>query len=510
MRVATRLQRSQHYDAVAGVDLGSNSFHMIVARVDEGQIHLLDRMREHVRLASGLDANRRLTEEAITRALGCLERFGQRVRELPRGAVRAAGTNTLRQAKNSAEFLARAEKALGHPIEIISGREEARLIYLGVAQSVPDERGRRLVVDIGGGSTECIIGEQFDAISTESLYIGCISSTALYFPGGVLRKEDFRRAEIAARLELQTIGKRYRSIGWQRCFGSSGTIMSIRGILAANGWSSQGITQPGLKKLRKAMIEAGSIGRLQLAGLEPDRVQVLAGGVAILRAIFKSLKIDRMEAASGALREGLVYDLLGRIRHEDVRDRTIRWLSEHYSVDELHAMRVERTASACLEQVGEAWSLNVEDGRHFLSWAARLHEIGLEVAHSGYHKHSAYIVKNADMPGFSRRDQELLAAIIHAHRRKFLREHLAHLAPEMTLLAIRLGVIFRLAVALNRSRSTKPLPKIELEAKKNQLSIRFPGDWLEHHPLTRADLEEDATRLQGVGIDLQVEPLPKS
>lgn len=489
---------------VAGVDLGSNSFHMIVARVDEGQLHILDRMRERVRLAAGLDADRHLTPEAADRAVACLERFGQRVRELPQGAVRAAGTNTLRQAKDSGDFIARAEKALGHPIEIISGREEARLIYLGVAHSIADDTERRLVVDIGGGSTECIIGEQFETVATESLYMGCVSYSMRHFPGGALRREDFRRAEISALLELQSIERHYRSVGWSLCFGSSGTILAIGEILRANGWAENGITRKGLKRLRRVMVEAGHLSRLQLAGLDPDRASVLPGGVAILLAIFKSLEVERMSPATGALREGLLYDLLGRIRREDVRDRTIRWLAEHYSVDDEQASRVERTALSILGQVATSWGLEGEDARHHLTWAARLHEIGLEVAHTGYHKHSAYIVENADMPGFSRNEQQLLAAIIHAHRRKFLREHLAKLPPEKVETAIHLGVIFRLSVALNRSRSARPLPKVSVEARRSAISLEFPKDWLEENPLTRADLEEDAARLLGVGIQLTV------
>jgi exopolyphosphatase / guanosine-5'-triphosphate,3'-diphosphate pyrophosphatase len=490
-------------ETVAGVDLGSNSFHMIVARVDEGQLHVLDRMRERVRLAAGLDNNRKLTDEAIERALACLERFGQRVRELPQGAVRAAGTNTLRQAKNGSVLLDRAKKALGHPIEIISGREEARLIYLGVSHSVPDEDGRRLVIDIGGGSTECIIGEQFDTISTESLYMGCVSYSMRYFPGGVLRKEDFKRAEISALLELQSIERRYRHLGWQSAYGSSGTILAIAEVLRANGWGDGGITRKGLKKLKKAMVEVGSVAKLQLAGLEPDRAQVLPGGVAILSAVMKAMRPEVVSPATGALREGLLYDLLGRIRHEDVRDRTIRWLSDHYSVDDEHATRVERTAWRILDQVAEPWALDPEDARHVLSWAARLHEIGLEVAHTGYHKHSAYIVEHADMPGFGRGEQQMLAAIIMAHRRKFLRDYFANLAPDQIEPALRLATIFRLAIGLNRSRSTRPLPPFEARAKKNQVSLKFPDGWLDENPLTRADLDEDAEKLKASEIALE-------
>ncbi len=492
------------FSTVAAVDLGSNSFHMIVARVDEAQLHVVDRMRERVRMADGLNERRELTEESMARALACLERFGQRVRELPVGAVRAAGTNTLRQAKNGAEFLEQAQRALGHPVEIISGREEARLIYLGVAQSVPDAAGRRLVVDIGGGSTECIIGERFDAISTESLYMGSVSFTKQFFSDGALDKERFRRAEIAARLELQSLRRHYQSLGWQACYGSSGTVLSVAKLLRDNGWSTRGVTRKGMKKLRNALCEAGHVNKLTLPGLDPERAPVLAGGLAILNAVFKSLRIDDMSPSTGALREGLLYDLLGRIRHEDVRDRTIRWLGEHHSVDFEQATRVEQAALFALGEVVEAWSLQREEARHYLSWASRLHEIGLEISHAGYHKHSAYIVENADMPGFSKTEQQLLAVVIRCHRRKILREHFAKLPPGRVETALRLSVLFRLACCLNRSRSSRPLPDFTISAKKNVLSVSFAQDWLDDNPLTLADLREDTARLAELGLQLRI------
>ncbi|HEY3495374.1 MAG TPA: exopolyphosphatase, partial [Polyangiaceae bacterium] len=439
-------------DTVAGVDLGSNSFHMIVARVDAGQLHVVDRLRERVRLAQGLDAEKNLTPAAMERALACLNRFGQRVRDLPQGAVRAAGTNTLRQARNSAEFLERAGELLGHPIEIIAGREEARIIYLGVAHSVPADDGRRLVIDIGGGSTECILGEGFESVATESLFMGCVSYTTRFFASGKLERDDFRRAETAAMLELRSLEYRYKTLGWQTCYGSSGTALAIAEILNGPGFGEQGVTRKGLKKLRAALCEAGHVNRLDLPGLDPDRALVLPGGLAILMAAFKSLGIEKMEPAFGALREGLLYDLLGRVGHEDVRERTIRWLAERNHVDTGHAARVERTALYCLDQVAPAWTLDRSEARHYLIWAARLHEIGLEIAHTGYHRHGAYIIENADMPGFSKDEQKMLAAIVHAHRRKFRREAFATLNAGRSHVAIRLALLFRLAYCLNRSR----------------------------------------------------------
>ena len=488
---------------VAGVDLGSNSFHMIVARVDAGQLHIVDRMRERVRLASGLGADHRVSDEAMERGLACLTRFGQRVRDLPQGSVRAAGTNTLRQAKNAPEFLELAREALGHPIDIIAGREEARLIYLGVAHGVPNTPGRRLVIDIGGGSTECILGEGFDPIATESLFMGCVSFTNRFFPGGAITRDAFRRAQTAAALELQSIERPYRARGWQACYGSSGTVLAIAETLEQSGWAEDGLTRKGLKKLRAALCEAGSTGKVLLPGVDPDRAAVLPGGLAILLAAFKSLGIEHMSPAQSALREGLLYDLIGRIRHEDVRERSIRWLAERSHVDLEQAARVERTALRALDGVAAPWQLDDEEARSYLTWAARLHEIGLEIAHTGFHKHGAYIVANADMPGFSRNDQHLLAFIVHAQRRKFPVDDLLLLPAAQRERARRLGIVFRLACCLNHSRSSEP-PAFELKLDGQRLVLRFEAAGFEQSPLTRADLDEEAARLAAVGVELEV------
>jgi exopolyphosphatase/guanosine-5'-triphosphate,3'-diphosphate pyrophosphatase len=489
---------------VAGVDLGSNSFHMIVARVDEGQLHIVDRMRERVRLASGLDAAHRLSEEAMQRAYDCLTRFGQRVRELPFGAVRAAGTNTLRQAKNAAVFLERAQHALGHPIDVIAGREEARLIYLGVAHGVPNEPGRRLVIDIGGGSTECILGEGFEPVATESMFMGCVSYSDRFFRGGAVDRDGFRRAQLAAALELRSIERSYRVLGWQTCYGSSGTVLAIAEVLRANGWAGQGVTRKGLKKLRAALCEAREVRALSLPGLDPERAGVLPGGLAILLAAFKSLGIESLEPAQSALREGLLYDLVGRIRHEDVRERSIRWLADRSRVDLEQAARVERTATHCLDQVAAAWGLTSEEDRHYLAWAARLHEIGLEISHTGFHKHGAYIVGNADMPGFSKNEQQLLSFIVQAQRRKVPLDALAALPEAQRQRALRLGILFRLACCLNRSRSSDALPSVELKAEGRRLFLRLGADGFEQSPLTRADLAEEGERLAAAGIELEL------
>ena len=488
-------------DTVAAVDLGSNSFHLVVARRVEDDLQILDRSRERVALAEGLDEKKRLTEEAQTRALECLSRFGERLRGMPRDSVRAVGTSALRVARNAHGFLDQANAALGHPVEIIPGPEEARLIYLGVAHDVSGNGHLRLVVDIGGGSTECILGRRFDARRTDSLHMGCVHWSMRFFPGGVLSEEAMNRAVIAARLEVRSLEAAYREAGWEECLGSSGTIVNVEAILRENAWSDGGITDKGLRRLRKAIAAAGNTGKLDLPGLQPDRVGVIAGGVAILTAVFEGLGIERMRASQGALREGVLYDLLGRIRHEDVRFRTIRTLAERFAVDREQGERVRKTAHDLFAQVAKEWNLSDEEDDRMLAWASRLHEIGLAISYSGHHKHGAYLVENSQMPGFSREDQLALASLIGAHRRKPMIEKMETLPPAMQKTTLRLCLLLRLAVLLNRGRTADAAPRIAMEVGKSGYALRFPSGWLEANPLLRADLEEEARQLRALGLE---------
>jgi exopolyphosphatase/guanosine-5'-triphosphate,3'-diphosphate pyrophosphatase len=490
--------------AVSGVDLGSNSFHMIVARLEaDGRVHVLDRLREPVRLAAGLNEQRELSDKAAERAIAALERFAQRLRGLSQEAVRAVGTNTLRQAKNGPSFLERAEAALGYPIEIISGHEEARLIYLGVAHSIADDVGRHLVIDIGGGSTELVIGERFESIALDSLYMGCVSFTARFFPNGNLTRDTFRRAEVAAAIELSSLREQYRGIGWQRATGSSGTALAIHEVLRANRWGDA-ITLEGLKNIKHALIDQGNVSKVALRGLELDRAPVFAGGVAIMKAVFETLGIDKMQTSTGALREGIVYELLGRVDHEDVQERTVRTFADRYKVDPKQAERVKQTALELLRQVEGPLEMDAESAELYLAWAATLHEIGLSIAYSGFHKHSAYLLEHAEMPGFSREQQRVLATIVREHRRKIAREPFAHLGKGYRKSAFQLALIFRLAVRLHRSRGNSPVPPLTFQAAKNELSLGFPAGFLEEHPLTRADLDEEVEQLRAAGVTLNV------
>jgi len=498
------MRASPKSDTYGAVDLGSNSFHMFVVRVSNNEMQVLDRVRERVRLAAGLDAENHLSEEAESRALRSLERFGERLREIPPQLVRAVGTNTLRRARHATDFLRRASDALGHQIEVISGVEEARLIYLGVSHSLPNSSERRLVVDIGGGSTECIVGERFEPLEAASLYMGCVSYSMHFFPNGQITEKNLLKAETAARVELETIERRLKALGWTASFGSSGTVIAIEQMLRDNNWSSRGISRKGLRKLRKAVLRAGSIDKLSIPGLKADRAPVLPGGLAILGAVFESLEIEEMSSSTGALREGILYDLLGRIRHEDVRDRTIERLVQQYHVDREQAARVERTALALLDQVAPAWQLSDPETRQLFLWAARLHEVGRAVSYSGYHKHGAYLVAHSEMPGFSTDDQMLLAALVGSHRRKLSLESFKELRSVSPDQALKLCILLRLAVLVNRGRSPRPSPPFEVHAEKNKLTVRFPEGWLEDHPLAHADLSEETIFLKKTDFHLLV------
>lgn len=496
------MPRSSAPRTVAAVDLGSNSFHMVVAQAVGGELRLVDRLRERVALAEGLVRGKRLSAAARRRALACLQRFGQRLRGVPPGSVRAVGTNTLRQLSDTDEFLVEAAAALGHPVEVISGQEEARLIYLGAAHAVGANGKKRLVVDVGGGSTEVIVGKGREPLRADSLYMGCVTWSREHFPDGFVTREGMQAARLAARQELEGIARAYRRAGWTEVLGCSGTVHSVAQILRESGIRGFGITPDALRWLRKEMIFVGDLHRASFPGLDPERSSVLPGGVAILSAVFDSFDIPLMRASPGALREGVVHDLVGRMRRKDVRDATVERMTTDHRVDLAQARRVERTAMDVLAQAEEPWRLTEPRYRKLIGWAARLHEVGLSVAHSGYHRHGAYLVANSHMPGFSREEQRVLAAIVLLHRRKFDVALLGDLSEATAKCVVRLAVIVRLAVLLNRTRSPRRV-RPDLEVGKRAITLRFPDGWLARHPLTEADLVDEARRLSAGRIRLE-------
>ena len=490
-------------EVIAAVDLGSNSFHMKVARVVDGQLSVIDRMRDPVRLAAGLNAGKRLDDDAVAQAIESLKRFGQRLRDLPGDNVRAVGTNTLRQARDTESFLSSAEAALGHPIQIISGREEARLIYIGVAHSTAQDQGRKLVVDIGGGSTEVIVGRRFEPLVTESLYMGCVGMSRGYFADGVIDATRMRKAMLAARQELEHVEKTFLDTGWDVAIGSSGTIRNVGEVIASREWSKKGITAKALSKLRDAVVQAGHVDKLDLPGLQPERAPVFPGGVAVLSAVFEALEIKRMTVADGALREGLLYDLIGRLGYGDVRAASIDDLCRRYRVDEAQSRRVAETAAALLDRTAAVWGLDKKSFSQLLVWAARLHEIGLDIAHSQYHKHGAYVIGNAELAGFSRQEQAEMAALVRVHRRKFAGEVFDPLPKRQRGRLLRLAVLLRIAVALHRGRQDLKLDRLRVEAGADSVSLAFPPGWLDDHPLSAADLSREQAYLNDAGISLR-------
>lgn len=492
------------HDTLAAIDLGSNSFHMIVARVREGQIHVIDRLREMVRLGEGLAEDKQLTPEVAERALACLKRFGQRLRSMPHGSVRAVGTNTLRQVRDGGDFLARAQRALGHPIEVIAGREEARIIYRGVAHGLAAGTEKRLVVDIGGGSTELIVGQGITPQLRESLHMGCVSVSRRYFPDGKINAKAMEKAEIHGGLEIRPVRELFRTAGWRSAVGSSGTIKAIRDVLIAEGWSEDGISAPALERLTQALVDFGHEEAIDLKGLSEQRRPVFAGGVAVLHAVFRHLGVEHMRVSDEALREGLLYEMTGRSLTEDVRESTVETLMHRYHVDRAHALRVESTAMALYGQVVRDWALDNPQYQTMLSWSARLHEIGLNVSHSQYHKHGAYLIRNSDLSGFSMREQAVLACMIRGHRRKYPMAEFQTLPREVQLCATRLCVLLRLAILLHRGRSAGNKPMLLLAVKGKDIRLELPAGWLEDHPLTRTELEEEAERLAAGGFRMRI------
>ncbi|QDV09100.1 Exopolyphosphatase [Planctomycetes bacterium Poly30] len=489
--------------ALAAVDLGSNSFHLVVAREIDGRPHVIDKLRERVALAEGLQPGRGLDTVVQARALDTLERFGERLKVVPQHRIRAVGTATFRRVRDGGAFLRLASEALGAPIEVLPGREEARLVYLGVAQDLGDTEERRLVVDIGGGSTECMIGTRFACHSGDSLTMGCVTWSKRFFPGGRMTAEAFAQAELAARVELEPIAQIYHSENWEHAVGSSGTIRAVGAILEGLGITGGEITRSGLKKLKAKLIEIELCDHLELVGMRPDRRHVLAGGVAVLRAVFKSLGIESMTPSAGALREGVLHDHLGRIHHEDVREASALAFMERMGLDTGHGRRCRETAESLFDQVAVSLGLQPTD-RTLLGLAALLHTIGLMVSHAGYHKHGAYLAENADLAGFSRQDRQQLAVLIRGQRRR-LRPDLLAGQPRDRMHALRcLLPLLRIALRLRRDRTNRQLPPIQLRASGSRFHLKFPEGWLALHPLTSADLVREAQQLDAFGIVLAV------
>lgn len=494
---------SQPLESYAAIDLGSNSFHMVVAKANSNHVEMIDSIKESVRLGSGLDANKNITAETERRALDCLARFAQRLRDIPPSHVRIVGTNTLRRAKNATSFNLIAASILGKPIEIISGREEARLIYNGVSHAMPGSNKRRLVVDIGGGSTECIIGEGYTPTLVESITAGCVSSTISDFPDGVITPAGMKHAITRASVELHPLISRYKAEGWDEAIGCSGTIKAVGKAVHELELCHETITWDAMLALHDQLVMSGSVSALNLESISEDRLAVLAGGFAVLYAVMRSLDIKEMKISQSALREGVIFDIVGREEHNDVQAHTIQRVMTRYHCDAIHADRVQQSAVALYTSVATQWQLT-EEHRNLLEHACALHEIGYAVSHSQYHKHGHYLLQNADLLGFSISEQNLLALMVRNHRRKFETSSYSTLPEMHRESTIRLTLLLRLAVLFHRDRATTQLPNLELKAHDHRIQLILPNRWLIDHPLTRTELEDEQNHLLQMGYELTV------
>ena len=492
--------KSNHY---AAIDLGSNSFHLIVVEYAHHQIKVLDKHVEVIRLAGGLDKKGRLSDSVRTKALECLERFSQRLKTVPKKNIRVVGTNTLRRASSSNGFIKQASKALGHDIEVISGFEEARLIYLGVSHSLEDEHDKRLVIDIGGGSTEFIVGRHFEQDSLNSLEMGCVTITNKFFPDGCISPKRLNKAIQHCRLKLLPHKEQINSSHWDVAIGSSGTIKSINSIVRELHNKLSPITFDDLKKIKQALLYFEHIDQINIHGLKKDRIPVILGGFAVLYAAFKSLKINKMFTSSYSLREGLIYEMIGRIEKEDVREKTVKGILSQYNQDKAHLKRVAKATIEFYDQVSGGWDMSSSsfDCRKLLYWSALLHEIGSAISHKRIQKHSAYLLENTDMPGFSQTEQQILALLVLSHKKKIPAELVdSFQMTKNTTILYRLIIILRISVLLFRDRNNHKLPAAS--AKDNQFMLFFDTDWINKHTLTQLDLEIEATTLAKYGFEL--------
>jgi exopolyphosphatase/guanosine-5'-triphosphate,3'-diphosphate pyrophosphatase len=483
----------------AAIDLGSNSFHMLIAREVNGAMQVLSRLKQRVHLADGLDANNQLSQEAMQRGLDCLALFAERLQGFPAAFVTIVGTHALRQAKNVEEFLKKAAQVIPYPIEIISGQEEARLIFMGVEHTQP-EKGRKLVVDIGGGSTELVIGEDFEPILAESRRMGCVSFAQQFFVGGEINRSNIQRARLAAAQKLENLAWQYRIQGWHVALGASGTIKAAHEVLIAIGEKDGVITSERLDLLINCILQFKNFSQLNLPGLSEDRQTVFVPGIAILRGVFDALAIKELRLSDGALREGVLYEMEGRFRHQDIRSRTAKSLAEHYNIDTEQALRVLETSELLYAQWQHQNNKQAQPQlASLLKWAAMLHEVGLSINYNGMHRHSAYILQHSNLPGFNQEQQTLLATLVRFQRKAIRLEELPRLTLFKKKYYLPLIQLLRLSVLLNNQRQATCFPEsLVLTTDDNHWTLLFPAGYLAKNNLVQLDVEREQQYWQDV------------
>ncbi len=491
-----------HHDIYAIIDMGSNSFHMLMVREVAGSAQVIARIKRKVRLASGLDEDFVLNQVAMARGWECLALFAERLQDIPAQNIRVVATATLRLAINAQEFVTQAQQILNHDISIISGEEEAATIYLGVAHTSNSD-SNRLVIDIGGASTEVIIGNGFKSLVLNSLNIGCVTFLERYFVNDIINQANFDAAIAAAESQLANIAEQYLNIGWLNAVGASGTVQAIQEILVSQGYAEE-LTLPRLTQIQQQAIACQTIDKLDLPGLVKERRLVFVSGLAILMAIFNSLKVERMTLAGGALREGLLYNMMQNMQRTDIRERTLTSLLIRYHIDKRHSEIVAEVALNCANQLKDCWQLDEFEGIDILNSAALLHELGLIVEYRHYHRHGAYILNESELPGFSRAQHQLLTALVSNHRGNIDQALIAKQTMTSCQLAQRLTRILRVAVILSMRRLDEVLPVIKVSGGGDKLSLQLPDGWLAAHPLMRAELVSEVEEQKSVGWDLQI------
>lgn len=489
----------------AALDIGSNSFHLVIARVVAGSLQTVQKIKNKVRLAEGLNEKNILSDEAMERGLTTLQSMAESMQGLDPSHVRVVATHTLRKARNAKVFLSKARKVFPYPIEIISGPEEARLIYTGIANTTQSE-GNRLVVDIGGGSTEFAVGEHLLPVMCKSVQMGCVSYQQRYFADGTLTKKAFQAAITSARLEIELVVGNLKRFNWETNIGASGTIRSICSVLTAQAESQSdvAITKAGMNDLMQACCECGHSDNLVLPGLTDDRKPVFAAGLSILIAIFRSLNLETMGVSSAALREGVLYEAHDTGANTNIRERTAQSLATRYDVDTLFAKKVWATCIKIYEQAAQSWDIDKGDLRHLLGWSALLHEVGLQINSRGVQRHSSYIIEQSDLPGFNQEQQKLLAALVRYQRKKIKLAELPAFVNYSEAVVLKLLVLLRLGILLNINRQESQLPEFGLEVVEEKIILSFPENWFDLSPLLLADLQQENRYIEATGMSIRI------
>lgn len=489
--------KSQDRPLYAVIDLGSNSFYMMIACVNQGVVQVVGIIKQKVRLASGLNENNELSLEAMERGWKCLAMFAERLQDIEPGNVRIVGTATLRLAKNVDVFLKKAHEILGHSVNVISGEKEAETIYLGVAHTSFSEKNR-LVIDIGGASTEMIVGTGFTPSLLTSLSLGCVTWLERYFADGLLNESNFSQAIKAAEAQIEPVRDKYVSKGWDVALGASGTVQAICEILATQ--SVEGVlTLERLEDIKQQAIRCGAIDGLSIEGLVKERVLVFPSGLAILIAIFRQLKVKEMTLAGGALREGVLYGMLPEMQNTNIRQRTIDGLVCRFGIDKEQGEFVASLAKSMVYDLNDKWQLARFDGIDVLDAAAKIHELGLIVEYRKNHRHGAYILENSSLPGFTQEQHQILNCLIYNYRQAIDMSVVTKMAGSTAEVAERLTRILRVAVILAMRRKHEAIPKIAMTCDDGVLRLNLPGDWLTLHPLMQEELNNEIKSQATVG-----------